>query len=480
MKALKRNLVVVGGGGAGLSAAVAAAEAGVTNIMILEAGSSPGGNSLFPHGIFGAETKLQKRLGIIATKDCIFKKSMEYAHHKLNAGLVRTLIGKSDATIDWLEQKGLKFERIIPHYGNYDTNTYHVASGRKKTGAIVVDTLLEACRKLGVDVSLRTRAGKLMLDSHGKIAGVSASRDGRDHEIRTRGVILATGGYLGNRELIEKYDPLYNENEVLRKGIEHKGDGLLMALEAGAVTDGQLTHEMSGPSFRNSPFLTLVAKHPSTAWLNINGERFVNEDIRSPMEAGNAIYRQARKVSCSLLDSDTLRGIVTSEILPTERMMIGENPFEEGVLNAIPIQEKEGAIKVSGSLDDIADWMGADPKILNTTVAAYNRFCDRGYDEDFLKERIYLKPVRKPPFYLIPGNVSILVTHGGVRVNRRTEVLNREEKAIRGLYAAGGDMAGTAANTYNILISGNSFGFAINSGRIAGEEAAKYLAGQAA
>jgi fumarate reductase flavoprotein subunit len=193
------------------------------------------------------------------------------------------------------------------------------------------------------------------------------------------------------------------------------------------------------------------------------------------MEAANIIYRQPHKLCYSLLDERILSNSVQDALSPLDQMMMDEESFRDGIEEDIKLQAREGRIKIANSWDEIAAWIGADPEVLKRTVEEYNNSCDHGYDEVFVKERRYLLPLRNPPYYAIPGKVSIVVTHGGIKTSHRMEALDHEGRPIPGLYAAGVEIAGTEANTYNMFLSGHSFGFAINSGRIAGEEAARYV-----
>ena len=126
-----------------------------------------------------------------------------------------------------------------------------------------------------------------------------------------------------------------------------------------------------------------------------------------------------------------------------------------------------GSYQVAAFLDQVSGLEAEDIPLYKPDV--------RKTRQVFLKDRRYLMPLQTPPYYVIPGRVSIVVTHGGIKTNHRMEALDINEKVIPGLYASGTEIAGTSANTYNIFLSGHSFGFAINSGRIAGEEAAKYV-----
>jgi len=135
----------------------------------------------------------------------------------------------------------------------------------------------------------------------------------------------------------------------------------------------------------------------------------------------------------------------------------------------------KGRIKIADTWDDIALWMGVAPKILKATVGRYNASCDRGVDDIFNKEGRYLNALKVPPFHAIRCYSSFLGTIGGIKINPAMEVLDKGDRPIPGLYAAGTDTGGWESDTYCLQLSGSAFGFALNSGRIAGENAAQYV-----
>ena len=139
---------------------------------------------------------------------------------------------------------------------------------------------------------------------------------------------------------------------------------------------------------------------------------------------------------------------------------------------------EKGTVKVSGSLEDIAAWIQAVPRVLKETVKEYNASCDRGYDEILSKDRRYLIPLRTPPYYALKCYQGFLGTIGGLKINNRMEVLDHQDDPIQGLYAAGSVTGGWESDTYCLQLSGSAFGFALNSGRIAGENALKYALGK--
>ena len=204
------DVVVIGGGGAGLAAAVAVAETGAGNVIVLEARRVPGGNAVFPIGIFAAGSQLQKRLGIDARTDDIFQMAMKYAQWRINPRLVRALVDKSGDTIHWLESKGVKFVWVIPHYPNQFPLVFHTVSPPGRTGAVVVKALRKSCAELGVRLLCQTKAMKLITDGRGNVTGVLATTEGEELGISAESVIIATGGFSGNKELLKKYQHYYN------------------------------------------------------------------------------------------------------------------------------------------------------------------------------------------------------------------------------------------------------------------------------
>ena len=134
----------------------------------------------------------------------------------------------------------------------------------------------------------------------------------------------------------------------------------------------------------------------------------------------------------------------------------------------------QGRLKTADSWDEIARGIEVNPSRLKATIKEYNSDCDRGRDHLFAKGIEHLKPLRHPPFYAIRGRLGHLSTLGGIKINYRMEVLNKEDKPIKGLYAGGNDAGGFSGSTYNVHLAGTGSGFALNSGRIAGENATKY------
>jgi len=477
---LDTEIVIVGGGGAGLAAAVAAGEKGA-NVIVIEKRATFGGNSALATGIFAAESPVQKRMMIDARGDELFKKAMDYSHWKIDPKIVRAFVHKSGDTVGWLEEKGLKFPWVLPLYPNQVPPVLHCPEGR---GAALVKVLLKNCEDLDLKLFDGTAAKRILISDQGKVAGVLAVMKEKEIEFRSKSVVIATGGFGGNQELLKRYHPSYSENRVL-SGIPHMGDGLLMCTEIGAATEGLGLLLLGGPRVPGSMLLTAVVAEPSPILVNRFGERFSDEDILCHFERGNTVDRQPDKICYALLDAKIKQYIIEEGLkrpgwglqrqVPHLQPQIDPTELEKDLQTEV----EKGEAKVSNSWDEIATWIGVVPEVLKATVDEYNGFCDHGHDEMFVKDPKYLLPLRTPPYYAIKSQSGFLGTIGGIKISDHMEVLNHQGNPIPGLYAAGVDTGGWQGETYaGKVLPGSAFGFAINSGRIAGENAASYVLGK--
>ena len=479
---LTAELVVIGGGGAGLSAAVAAAEKGAHVIVLEKRGL--GGNSAIAFGIFAAESPTQKRLDIDCSRDELFKQAMEFAHWRINPRLVRAIIDKSGDTIRWLEEKGLEFD-CIPyfHYPGQRVPTWHVPDGG---GAELIKVLGQNCKDLGVQLFRQTPAKKILTSTKGEVTGVLAKRKGEKFIINTKSVIIATGGFGGNKKLLKKYCPEYRDN-VVCFGLLHKGDGLVMANEIGAANEGLGMLMLSGPITLGNIDLTIgspphtkqvtlyfsIVMEPNTIWVNKMGTRFIDESICHDHHlSSHAVARQPEGISYTVFDDKVMQAMVAEKENPELKL----KNFRGGPrrLTGEEAETIKDPLQMFDSLDELAHWMGADPKVLKATVDEYNASCDQGYDPVFAKEQKYLQPLRTPPYYAVRWYPTFPNTAGGIKINEHMEVLDKQDNPIPGVYAAGVDTGGWVSETYFIKLSGFAFGYAVNSGRISGENAARF------
>jgi fumarate reductase flavoprotein subunit len=497
-KNFEAELVVLGGGGAGLAAALAAADNGCKDIIVLEKAGSATGSTGMAHDIFGAESPVQKRLGIEASRDDLFKTAMEWAHWtKINPKIVRAFIDKSGDTIAWLEQKGLSFE-MIQYYPNQVPLVRHSVRGH---GHALMKTLRDNCRELGIRILTRTPGKKILRDARGGISGVLAESKEGDISISTRRAIIATGGYGNNKDMLKKYWPNYNENYTYDGPPSNTGDGIIMATEIGAATAGMGALNLHGPFVRpksDSFWMKMdaagadgapiritawfLAWEPEMLWVNKKGVRFIDEGYNLAFFAfGNAVALQPDGITYTLFDSATLRMIEKQGLIrPGAASRANWLPVSAatplpGLEREVRRQAGKGEIQMSESWDEIAGWMGANPAVLKATIDEYNLACDDKHDALFAKDRKYLLPLRTPPFYAVRGHLGLCDAYGGIKINEKMEALDADDNPIPGLYAAGSTAGCWESESYCYRLTGHLVGFALNSGRIAGENAAKYL-----
>jgi fumarate reductase flavoprotein subunit len=345
----------------------------------------------------------------------------------------------------------------------------------KGNGAALIKMMVKKCKQLGVKFMTNTTVEKILTDDSGDIRAVQAVDAEKTFEIATRCVIIATGGYSGNQEMMRKYCPDYSE-DLIQFGMPiNYGDGYRIATELGAATEGLGTIQLIGPRTVGSAYVAAIVVEPNTVWLNKKGERFVDESLsfRWP-EAANALARQPGKFCYTLFDSEIKR-IFMEEGVQRGWMAYPTGTKMSRLEEEMEADKKHGEIKISDSLEEIAEWMSLDPETLKSTVDKYNAACEKGYDDEFTKDSRYLIPIRRPPFHALKCHQGFHGTVGGVKINHDMEVVDQRDEPISGLYAAGSDTGGWEGDTYCLILSGSTFAFAISSGRIAGENALQFV-----
>jgi len=465
------DVVVVGGGGSGISAAYAAAQAGAKSVIVLEKQPATGGTGKFSEGIFAAESHMQEERNILLTKDYAFKKIMDYSHWRANAKLVRAFVNKSPETVDWLKEQGVKFEELTSNYPG-GLQSWHIFKGRGKT---MLATLMSKFPKMNVKVLTET-PGKKIIMKNGRAAGVIAEDyDGEEVIVNAKAVVIATGGFLNNAEMVAKYTrfkgviPVGNVGKV--------GDGINMMIDAGADLEGMevvQSYRPGMPGEKTDSQLIAVPRQPYL-WVDKHGERFCDETVifQWPF-AGNALERAGGQMF-AIIDSGTKEYLMTKGLdvgvgvmVPVKTKLLKlEQELERGV--------KKGIAYKSDTIKGLAKKIGADPKVLEATIERYNSFADNKHDAEFAKDPKYLQPVRKGPFYAVTAKTTALGTLGGAKVTKDMQVIDANGTVINGLYAVGNDAGGMYGDSYDLVMAGSTIGFAVNSGRMAGEHVAKYI-----
>ena len=476
----KVDVVVVGAGGSGLTAALTLFDGGASQ-MVFEKMNRAGGSTRFVEGMFAAESEMQRKRNIRVTRDEAFKDIMEYSHWKANASLVRAFVNKSASTIEWLERMGVEFtEPSSFWYGA--PRTWHLFKG---FGASMIKICLSRLAANNIGIQYRTTVKELIREGNGPVTGVIVQgENGNETKIKTGAVIIATGGYANDEALLKKYTGLdLRKNIFPISNAEKHGDGIRMAWAAGAAEEGMGVLNFSfggpvGPGIKASGNISASVRQPEL-WVNQDGVRFCDESIvQNSIYVGNAQARQKGGFVFRVFDENTKRyfmeegidiGVGMLFVPPRTRL----TKFDKEVKNAIAKGNRN--VFVAHSIDELAGMMGIDGAAFSKTVAQYNRFCEKGHDDQFAKERCYLRPVKVPKFYGFKCYIDFTGTNGGIKINEHTEVIDGEGNVIPGLYAVGNDAGGLYGDSYDMISAGAAVGFALNSGRMAGESALKYL-----
>lgn len=476
---LKADVVVIGSGGSGLVAGLTAAEGGAS-VMLFEKMAYLGGTSNFPAGIFAAESEMQRKKYIKVTRDEAFRMIMEYSHWRANARLVRAFVDKSASTLDWLQRQGVEFIEPAAIYPG-GPQTWHLLKGH---GAAMMKVLVTRAKEKGIEIFLATPVKEIVKDEKNRITGVIAQdQNGRTIKVDAQAVIIATGGYANDKEMVKKYSGFDLGVNLFPAGnINKTGDGIKMAWAIGAAPEGMGVLQITGggpigPGLKPGGHLPAASSQPYL-WVNQEGVRFCDESIAHNFTfAGNAVARQKGGYVFRLFDDETKRYMVEKGIdaglgmwVPVATKLVN---LDEEIKEALEKGNKN--VFVADSVEELAGKMGVDQEVFKSTVVEYNEFCDKNHDDLFAKDPKYLRPLKTPKFYAFKCYLTFLGTLGGIKINHRTEVLDREDKVIPGLYAVGFDAGGMYGDSYDLTATGSTFGFAVNSGRIAGENALKYI-----
>jgi len=475
------DVVVIGAGTSGKAAALSAAQAGAEVIQIDKHTTYRWSGGL----IAAIDSKLQKKLGVKVNKDEVIRELMRWGGNKPDQKLYRLWADHSGAVMDWLmditDAGGIKtlpyqwprkagFEPEKEYYPDFPVG--HMHSDGKTPGlnhSLALECVQNRALELGVEIRYHTRAVRLIRDEDGRVTGVIARNpEGKYIQFNARrAVVLCTGDYGNNPAMVGKYCPDSAEvarknniymirNEDLRLAPEplNVGDGHLMAMWVGAVMEPRphapMSHATVGPSGANA-FLRV----------NIDGERFENEDVPAQSSA-NSLVRQPGKKVWQVFDGKW------EKELPL--MGVGLGTFSEAN-DMVRMQVDDMTVKAD-TVEELARKMEVPVNTFKATIDRYNELAGMGKDLDYGKRPDRLTTVDKPPFYAGIIEQHILVILGGLITNTKLQPLDKTRKVIPGLYLAGNTVGNRFAVDYPTMCAGLSHGMAWTTGRLAGLSAA--------
>ena len=450
------DVVVIGAGGAGFSAAITAKNAGA-NVVLLEKMPAVGGNSL----ISGAEMNVAKnwvqpKLGINDdSPELHAQDTFKGGDGKGDMKVINVMTHEALDAAKWCrDYLGVRFEDDnLFFFGGHSRKRALIPVGH--TGTEFIAKFQAKADELGIPVITNMKAEELIKDKDGRVVGVKATMDGSEYTFNAKGgVVLATGGFGANPEMVKKYNPKIDERFKTTDAPGSTGEALYMAERAGAelVNMGYIqTYPICDP-LSGAIELIADARFDGAIMLNQEGKRFVEELQRRDV-LSEAILNQTGQY-CWVLWNDNIGKI-------SNTVKAHANEYEAFT--------KQGIMTTCDDLKCIADFTKIPFDQLQKTVKRVSDMAGKGNDKDF-NHRAGLMDMQQGKYYVIKAVPSTHHTMGGVRINEKAEALTAEGKVIPGLWAAG-EVTGVTHGTNRL--GGNAYTDIIVFGRIAGEAAAK-------
>ncbi|HAM62976.1 MAG: hypothetical protein A2Y20_08160 [Firmicutes bacterium GWF2_51_9] len=433
-KEIKTDVLVIGGGGAGLVSAITVAEAG-KKVILVEKMSALGGNTIISAtGITASDTKYHEDAGISFTKEDHFKRTMETGKNLANPALVQILVNKSSEAIDWLTELGLKLKVrseaepfwLVPVEGHY---------GSQLIGVLIN----EANQYDKLDVRTKTKATELVIKD-GKVIGATVEDEKGSYVIYAKSVILATGGLNNNPEMIAFYNEKYKNINTEMTTPGATGDGIVMALAANADLVDMQYFQVRPLSINGDWYheRILTTEDVSGILVNFKGERFVNETL-APKALAAEILKTSEHSAYAIFDNRVLN---TPD---------GKKFFEKG----------KGF--QANTIEELAVLINIDAVTLLKTINDYNQGIDPF-------GRTVLGKIIEAPYQAVQTLPSNHYTMGGLKVNADAQVIDKNNQPIPGLFAAGEVMGGLYGDG---RVAGNNTLDDVVFGKIAGLSAVK-------
>ncbi len=469
---VEADVVVVGCGISGLSAALSAAEAGAQTVLLEKS------DTYNYRGVHNAAlaSRLQKEAGIQVDRDQVIYTIMEFSGYRADQRVVRAWADNCDSAMDWLldmaQADGIRVV-LDPttkpwYFPNYPV-IHMFLPERQKT---LAEMLLKHGRERGVDYRFETPALQLVREGQKRVTGVIARHKSGGHSVFTarKGLILCSGDYGNNREMTRKYCHVSSANlPCAYSPSNNTGDGLRMAQWIGAAIDEpphcQALFDWSAVWSDHNIFN--LARQP---WLRVdlNGERFMNEDLPWGYECAQ-IMQQPGGLVWAIWDSKWPAEVVKMQSQCCKNMLrVGRLWRDELLDKALT----EGDVISAGSLAELYQKMDLPSGTVAASVERYNSLARAGKDLDFGKHPDRLTTIEKPPFFAGMIKTRFLVVLSGLKINDRMQVLDAERRVIPGLYAAGNASGSFFTGHYPTTVPGLTHSRAFTFGRLAGRHAA--------
>lgn len=442
------DVVVVGGGVAGLSSAIEAAENGA-DVLILEKQGIVGGATTRSGGKLMANgTDVQKAAGIEDSNELMFDYLKGIGGDMIDDTKLHQFVDHSLETYNWMVDMGVKVQDVEPIHSSLPIwRVHNVEGGGGMTdghGGKIVIPMLDKYKAVDGDILYNVTANELIVNDNKEVVGVKGVKaDGSNVTVNAKSVILATGGYASNREMMAPYAD-FTENYSTNVPAGNVGDGIVMGEAVGAQT------------FQNPSVQTVYVSYTCGVGINEESGLIVSEDGKRvaneysyQFHVGNELAKEKSNVAYYIATAN--------------------DPYPT-VQYGMSLDSTVSA----DSIEELAEKIGVDAEALKATVDRYNELCAKGNDEDFGKPADKMIPVEGDKYFALKLNPAVTVTYSGLVTDVESHVLDAENTPIKGLYAAGETafpgLFGTEYPGCGMAISSSAY-----YGRIAGTNAAKGL-----
>lgn len=482
------DIVVVGAGMAGMAAFMYASEAGAKTIIIEKLDTYSGRGLDFA----AIDSRVQREAGIEIDKGRLINDLVKSSGYKANGRLIKLWADHSgevfDRMIDMTEADGGEVTLGAGSSASADaedfaTRTYptdHMFGALAEGSMDLIGRMERAGQEAGGESRYGTKAEQLVTDDSGAVVGVIASTDdGYTRFNASKGVILATGDYGGNPDMVATWCPLIEkaEGSVYPNPEANTGDGINMALWVGGTIQPSDHAAMVHPIFGGGAMC-------SASYLKVNadGQRFCNENTSLPGISN--MYMTNDGHVWAIFDSDYEAQMSEMSALSTYNYNTAgplTQFFSDGTMDSdnpgtptdvVNLCLEAGTTVEADSIEELAETIGVPSDALVATIERYNELVDAGVDEDFGKDAADLQPIRQSPFYASQLTAKVLVVASGLNVDSQMRVLNAESQPIEGLYAVGNVMGNFFANDYPICAPGLSHGRCLTLGALIGQAVA--------
>ena len=443
------DIVIIGAGGAGLTAATEAASKGA-KVLVLEKMAIVGGNSNFSTGgINACYTKEQERLGIKDSKEVFYNDTMRGGQYLNDPNLVHTLIDNSAAMVEWLQTPMIGADLSdVGAFGGATNKRIHRPKGGGAIGAHLIPLLQKAALKQGAEIRLNNKVIDI-LSNNGRACGVKVAYAGGEYTVRAKAVIVATGGFGANPEMIEFYQAsLAGFATTNHKGATGDAFKMVEKFDAQLIQMEQI--QIHPTVVKGTGIMITEAVRGNGAILvNKAGRRFVNEmETRDIVSA--AVLKNPERSAYLIFDQNI-----------------------RDSLKAIETYAKQNLLSEGATLLELSRMIAVDAVALEYTIDEYNKAVLAKNDTEFGRNTESMeRTISTPPFYAIEIEPAIHHTMGGLKINTKAQVLNKLNLPVPGLFAAG-EVTGGVHGAQRL--GGNAVADICIFGKIAADSALEFI-----